>query len=119
MKIRKAFFFDAAHRLEKLPPDHKCSRLHGHTWKVVAEAEGPVNQTYDWIMDFALLSLNMNTYAILDLDHRYLNDIPGLENSTCEVLAKWIYDRVKPHLKELSAIEVFESRTASAYYAGN
>ena len=52
------------------------------------------------------------------LDHHYLNDIPGLENPTSEVLAKWIWDQVKPVVPLLSAVMVKETCTAGCIYRG-
>ena len=52
------------------------------------------------------------------LDHYYLNDIPGLENPTSEVLAKWIWDQVKPVVPLLSAVMVKETCTAGCIYRG-
>ena len=46
------------------------------------------------------------------LDHNYLNDIPGLENPTSEVIAKWIWDQVKPLLPELSKVRIHETCTS-------
>jgi 6-pyruvoyltetrahydropterin/6-carboxytetrahydropterin synthase len=52
------------------------------------------------------------------LDHNYLNDIPGLENPTSEVLAAWIWQQLKPHLPELTAVMVKETCTAGCVYKG-
>jgi 6-pyruvoyltetrahydropterin/6-carboxytetrahydropterin synthase len=52
------------------------------------------------------------------LDHYYLNDIPGLENPTSEILAKWIWNELKPRLPELGAIEVRETCTVGCIYRG-
>jgi 6-pyruvoyl tetrahydropterin synthase/QueD family protein len=55
------------------------------------EITGEVDPHTGWIMDFAELKAAFKpTYD--RLDHYYLNDIPGLENPTSEVLAKWIWD---------------------------
>ena len=32
------------------------------------------------------------------LDHRYLNEVEGLENPTSEVLARWIWERLSENL---------------------
>jgi len=52
------------------------------------------------------------------LDHHYLNEIEGLENPTSENLVKWIWDRLKPKLDFLSAIEVKETCTTGCIYRG-
>ena len=52
------------------------------------------------------------------LDHYYLNDIEGLSNPTSEMLAKWIFDRLKPGLPMLKSIVVHETCTSSCEYSG-
>ncbi|BDZ88621.1 6-carboxy-5,6,7,8-tetrahydropterin synthase [Escherichia coli] len=97
----KDFTFEAAHRLPHVPEGHKCGRLHGHSFMVRLEITGEVDPHTGWIIDFAELKAAFKpTYE--RLDHHYLNDIPGLENPTSEVLAKWIWDQVKPVVPLLS-----------------
>ncbi|MDS0748290.1 6-carboxytetrahydropterin synthase QueD, partial [Escherichia coli] len=82
----KDFTFEAAHRLPHVPEGHKCGRLHGHSFMVRLEITGEVDPHTGWIIDFAELKAAFKpTYE--RLDHHYLNDIPGLENPTSEVLA--------------------------------
>jgi len=117
MEIYKEFMFEAAHRLPNVPDGHKCGRLHGHSWKATVYVTGPVGAGSGWIMDYA--DLKRSFQPIYDqLDHRYLNDIEGLENSTSEVLAKWIWDRLKPGLPGLSRIVINETCTSGAIYRG-
>jgi 6-pyruvoyltetrahydropterin/6-carboxytetrahydropterin synthase len=52
------------------------------------------------------------------LDHHYLNDIPGLENPTSEVMAKWIWEKLKPQLPELSKVLINETCTSGCLYQG-
>ena len=54
MEIFKDFTFEAAHRLPNLPPEHKCSRLHGHSFHVRLSVEGDLDPHLGWVMDFAL-----------------------------------------------------------------
>jgi 6-pyruvoyltetrahydropterin/6-carboxytetrahydropterin synthase len=53
------------------------------------------------------------------LDHHYLNDIEGLENPTSENLAIWIWNKLKPDLAALSAIEIKETCTSGCVYRGD
>jgi 6-pyruvoyltetrahydropterin/6-carboxytetrahydropterin synthase len=52
------------------------------------------------------------------LDHFYLNEIEGLANPTSEVIAKWIWDQVKPVLPLLVSIVVHETCTSTCEYRG-
>ncbi len=117
MEIFKEFTFEAAHRLPNLLADHKCSRLHGHSFKVELWVKGPVGKRSGWIMDFGDVKKAFAPFYE-QLDHHYLNDIPGLGNPTSEVLAKWIWDHVRPRLKMLSRVVVRETCTSGCSYTG-
>jgi len=115
--IFKEFIFEAAHHLPHVPQGHKCGRLHGHSFLVRLEITGEVDPHTGWIVDFADLKAAFK--PIYDrLDHYYLNDIPGLENPTSEVLAKWIWDQMKPKMPLLSAVMIKETCTAGCVYRG-
>jgi 6-pyruvoyltetrahydropterin/6-carboxytetrahydropterin synthase len=86
--IAKQFTFDAAHRLYTCPPEHKCHRLHGHTYTVEVVLTGPV-KTNGFVVDYAQIQTAFQTVHA-KLDHQYLNDVPGLEVPSTEVLAAWI-----------------------------
>jgi 6-pyruvoyltetrahydropterin/6-carboxytetrahydropterin synthase len=47
-----------------------------------------------------------------------LNEIPGLENPTSEVLAHWIWQKVKPLLLPLTRVTVFETCDSRCEYEG-
>ena len=118
MKIFKEFRFESAHRLPNVPEGHKCARLHGHSFLVKVEVEGPIGADTGWVMDFSKIGDAFN--PILDrLDHYYLNDIPGLENPTSEVLARWIWNELHTQLAELSSIEIRETCTSGCIYNGS
>jgi 6-pyruvoyltetrahydropterin/6-carboxytetrahydropterin synthase len=117
MEIWKEFGFEAAHRLPNVPAGHQCARLHGHSFRVAVHVRGPLDPTLGWVMDFAELKA---AWRPLDeaLDHRYLNDVPGLENPTSEVLARWIWERLAPALPGLSQVVVRETCTSGCVYRG-
>jgi 6-pyruvoyltetrahydropterin/6-carboxytetrahydropterin synthase len=117
MEIYKDFTFEAAHRLPNLPADHKCGRLHGHSFHVRIWVRGQLDPTLGWVMDFADIKA---TFApILDqLDHRYLNEVEGLENPTSEHLSIWIWGRLKPRLPALCRVEVRETCTSGCSFDG-
>jgi 6-pyruvoyltetrahydropterin/6-carboxytetrahydropterin synthase len=117
MQINKVFHIEAAHRLPNLPADHKCSRLHGHSFRVEIHIEGDVDPELGWVMDFA--DLKQAFHPLYDqLDHHYLNEVPGLENPTSENLACWIWERLQPELPLLSKVVVAETCTSACVYTG-
>jgi len=118
VEIFKEFTFESAHRLPPVPPGHKCGRLPGPSYKVGLHLTGPLDPHTGWIRDFAeVKAIFKPIYE--QLDHNYLNDIPGLENPTSEVIAKWIWDQVKPLLPELSKVRIHETCTSGCEYYGD
>jgi len=116
-ELVKTFRFEAAHALANLPEGHKCRRMHGHSYRVDIHVVGEVQVGPAWVMDFA--DLKRTVQPIIDrLDHRDLGEVEGLANSTSEMLAKYIWDRVRPELPGLSAVTVWESDTSRCVYRG-
>lgn len=116
MEIFKEFTFEAAHRLPNVPEGHKCERLHGHCYRVEIHVSGPVDEAKGWVMDFAVITAAWEPLHD-QLDHRYLNEVKGLDNPTSENLACWIWDRLTPALP-LSAVTVRETCTSGCTYRG-
>lgn len=116
MEIFREFTFEAAHRLPRVPDDHKCARLHGHSYRVEVHVRGPVDPHAGWVLDFADIKA---AFAPLNdqLDHRYLNEVDGLDNPTSENLARWIWDRLAGDLP-LARIVVRETCTSGCSYEG-
>ena len=118
MELRKTFQFEAAHLLPHLPKSHKCRRLHGHSFKVEITVNGPLDPRLGWVMDYAeITSLFKPIWE--KLDHRYLNEIAGLENPTSENLSIWIWNKLKPVLPLLTEVAVAETCTAQCVYRGH
>ncbi|MDA1370156.1 MAG: 6-carboxytetrahydropterin synthase QueD [Proteobacteria bacterium] len=118
MRIFKEFSFEAAHRLPKVAADHKCARLHGHSFAVRVSVEGPVGDSSGWVMDFADITAACEPIRT-QLDHYYLNDIEGLENPTSENIARWIWAKMLPSLPQLCEVEVRETCTSGCKYSGD
>ena len=117
MTIFKEIGFEAAHLLPHVPEGHKCRRLHGHSYVVQIYVEGSIDPNVGWVMDFGDLK-EASEPIVSQLDHHYLNEIPGLENPTCEVLARWIWNRLHPLLPKLSKLVVKETPTSGCIYQG-
>lgn len=119
MIIGREVTFQAAHRLPLVSADHKCSRMHGHSYRVRVEVEGPVTQARGWVCDFAELDAVLRTLLGV-LDHQTLNDIDGLSNPTSEMLALWLWERVAYQFKalRLHSVEVHEGGASWCRYEG-
>lgn len=118
MQIFNTYHLESARRLPGLPDAHPCSRLHGHSFKVEVFVSGPVLPATGWVMDFADLDAAFEPIR-QQLDHRYLNEIAGLENPTSEILAQWIWQRLKPAVPGLSRIVIAETHRSGCVYSGD
>lgn len=107
--IHKSYSFEAAHRLPKVSPGHKCGRLHGHSYRVEIHVTGELID--GMVCDFALIDAAWAPLGAA-LDHRVLNEIDGLDNPTAEVLGAWIWSRLR--IPGLSRITVWETAKAGA-----
>ena len=116
MIIFKEFTFEAAHRLPKVPIDHKCANLHGHSFKVRVCVDGSINEM-GWVMDFSALKEICATH-IAELDHSYLNEISGLDNPTSENIAMWLWRRLEESLPDLYSVSVMETCNSGCEYRG-
>ena len=115
--IFKTFMLECAHRLPNVPVGHKCARVHGHSFKVDLHVRGPVDARLGWVMDFADIKAAFEP-LYQQLDHRYLNEVSGLDNPTSENLARWIWTHLKPDLPLLSRVVVHETCTSGSTYDG-
>ncbi|WP_263247164.1 6-carboxytetrahydropterin synthase QueD [Saccharopolyspora rosea] len=117
MEIFREFTFEAAHHLPNVPEGHKCSRLHGHSYRIRVHVAGDVDPDDGWLMDFGDLKAAFRPLHD-QLDHHYLNEIDGLKNPTSENLARWIWERLADSLPRLSAVQVRETCTSGCIYRG-
>jgi len=117
MRIYKEFTIEAAHKLPKAPLGHKCGRLHGHSIHIEIHVEGAINAERGWVIDYGDIK---EAFAPIHdaLDHRYLNEVEGLENPTSENLCCWIWNRLQQTLPGLSQVVVHETCTSGCIYDG-
>lgn len=117
--LKKSFSFEAAHRL----PFHKgkCSRLHGHSWKLVVEVRGKQLikeevSDHGMVMDYAMIKDKVEPLVEKYLDHHYLNETTKLKSPTSENLCVWIFKQLKSKIPSLYAITIFETCTSQCRY---
>jgi 6-pyruvoyltetrahydropterin/6-carboxytetrahydropterin synthase len=117
VELVKDFRFEAAHFLPNVPEGHKCRRTHGHSFRGEVAVRGPLDPHLGWVMDFADLKAAVEP-LVHRLDHYLLNDIPGLENPTSEVLAVWIWRELSGQLPLLTRVTIEETCTSRCHYFG-
>jgi 6-pyruvoyltetrahydropterin/6-carboxytetrahydropterin synthase len=110
MLISKSFAFEASHILPRHPG--RCSRLHGHSWRVRVEVEGSIQNDSQFVADYAQLSNIVN--PIVDrFDHRHLNCYivyPSAEN-----IATHIAHELRPMLSSMDRFSVAVSETQKTW----
>lgn len=114
-KITKQFCFSASHQLEGLLPDHPCSRLHGHNYRVEVVLESKDTDGVGFVQDYRALH-PIKTFIDESLDHQHLNDVIGV-NPTAENLAKYLFELFAPDFPQLSCVRVSETEKTWAEYS--
>lgn len=116
VQLWRRYAFHSAHQLPHVPVGHKCGNMHGHGFEVILHA---TYKAADAGLCAAAEQLDACWFPVQqELDHVCLNELPGLENPTSEVLSSWIWNKVKPGLPALSAVTVYETASCGANYDG-
>jgi len=107
--------FDAAHRL--VGYKGKCSKLHGHTWKVEVFVIGKELDKTGILVDFGVIKNKLG--EITDkLDHSFLNDNKEIGNPTAEHISRYIFQNLKDLTEavRVDKIRVWESPSSWCEY---
>lgn len=108
--------FEAAHRLAKLPPDHKCHGLHGHHYIVRVFCTGPVDPETGFVIDYGDIKAALDP-LVKKVDHSMLNDELDMEQPSTENLARWFWDGLADALGgKLERIEIRETDSNGCIY---
>ncbi|MFD8782542.1 6-pyruvoyl tetrahydropterin synthase family protein [Kitasatospora sp. NPDC059599] len=120
-RIGKSFTFEAGHRLTGLPPEHQCSRQHGHSYTVEVELAASADELVDpgFVTDFADLK-PFKAFLDGELDHRNLHEVLPVEPTSerlAQYLAGWFIQHVQPGIPaRLAAIRVRETASSWARF---
>ena len=91
--------------------------MHGHSFRVEITVRGELDEDKGWLVDFADIQAAWDPLHER-LDHRCLNDVPGLENPTSEMLGFYILDNYKIANAKLTKVFVAETcRSSCTVYA--
>lgn len=116
-RLERTYRFEAAHFLPRVPPGHKCARMHGHSYQIDVAIEGEIGEETGWLMDFSDIDEHV-TPLIRRLDHHVLNELEDLANPTSELLAVWLWKRLVTTLSGLVEVVVSETPTSRCVYRG-
>lgn len=114
-EIKAQMHFSAAHHL--LNYEGECENQHGHNWLVEAYVTGDELDKSNILIDYKILKKYLK--SVLDLlDHKDINelsDFKGISPSS-EILSKYIYDKMKELVPQISKVSVWETSTSCASY---
>ncbi|MEJ1974935.1 MAG: 6-carboxytetrahydropterin synthase [Acetobacteraceae bacterium] len=117
-ELCKQFRFEAAHTLERTVDAEPSRRIHGHSYRAEVVIRGAPDPRTGMIIDASLFEAAL-AVAQDGLDHRFLDDVPGLGPATLENLAAWIWRALAPSVAGLARVTVYrDSRSESCTYFG-
>ncbi|MCD7739736.1 MAG: 6-carboxytetrahydropterin synthase [Candidatus Gastranaerophilales bacterium] len=107
--------FSAAHHL--LNYDGECENQHGHNWKVEVYIKGTRLNKSNLLIDFKILKKELNIVLSM-LDHKDINTLAEFQNvsPSSEIISKFIYEKLKSKLPDISKVSVWETEKACASY---
>ena len=112
------FWFDAAHQFRHMPIGHKYRGLHGHSFRAEIAVAGSPDPESGFIVDFAQLEAAGESIRER-LDHRFLNEIAGLEIPSLEHIARFIWQELKPRFDGLTRVVIRrDSHRQGCVYTG-
>ncbi len=114
-ELKAQLYFSAAHHL--LNYDGECENQHGHNWLVEAYVKGEALDKSNILVDYKVLKKELK--AVLDLlDHKDINELPYFKNESpsSEIIAMFIYNKLKEKIVQVSKISVWETATSCASY---
>ena len=114
-ELKAQMYFSAAHHL--LNYDGECENQHGHNWLVEAYVKGENLDKSNILVDYKVLKREMK--SVLDLlDHKDINELPYFngESPSSEIIAMFIYNKLKEKIVQISKVSVWETATSCASY---
>ena len=118
MKIFRTYTIHSARFIPTLNSNHPCSTMHGHTFKIIIEIDGPIDKQTGFVMDFYDLDTIINNKIINKIDHKVLNEIKGLENPSSEFLSIWVWNQLIKDIPFLSQVTISEDHGTGVKYSG-
>lgn len=114
-ELKQHFRIESARFLPHLPESHPCSRTHGHSFLITLRLVGPLDTKIGWVRDYNQIEVLMKP-ILNQVDHRLLNEVPGLENPTSELLCQWLFEKAHAVLPELVQVSVSETPNTECSY---
>ena len=105
LELTQEFGFDAAHFMPHRKAGDRYRRMHGRFVCTEVALKGEGDATTGRARDFGEIKVALDEVGST-LDHRLLNDLPGLKNPTLENLARFIFAAVNFSLPGIVRVRV-------------
>lgn len=105
VELSQEFYFDAAHTLERTIDIESSRRIHGHTYHARVTIRGNKSSETGMLLDLGYFK-NILAEVRECLDHRLLDEVPGLGPATLENLCTFIWDFLEIKLPSICKVSV-------------
>jgi 6-pyruvoyltetrahydropterin/6-carboxytetrahydropterin synthase len=102
IEISQEFSFDAAHFLDGAP---EYRRMHGHSFYAEVTLRGEPSAETGFLRDLGEVNAALASIRAA-LDHRLLNEVEGLGKPTLENLARFIFERARALMPEVTRVKL-------------
>jgi len=115
IELKQQFQIESARFLPHLPKEHPCRNMHGHSFKITLTLQGEIDQKLGWLMDYNEIIEKMKP-VLKELDHRVLNEVPGLANPTTENLCLWLFEKAHGQIPQLTKVTIAETANSECSF---
>ena len=107
-ELTQSFYFEAAHTLRRYVEGESDAsrRVHGHTYHADVTLRGEPDPGTGMVVDLGLVRRELGALRER-LDHRFLDEVPGIGPPTLENLCAFIARELRPALPLLVRVAVY------------
>jgi 6-pyruvoyltetrahydropterin/6-carboxytetrahydropterin synthase len=107
-ELSQSFYFESAHTLRREVERNEADgsrRVHGHTYTAEVSVRGRADPSTGMVVDLAVLREAIARVRE-QLDHHFLDEVPGLDVPTLENLCVFIHERVAARVPGVASVSV-------------
>lgn len=107
-ELSQSFYFESAHTLRRQVERNEADgsrRVHGHTYTAEVCVQGRPDPASGMVVDLAVLRAAIAAVRE-QLDHHFLDEVPGLDTPTLENLCVFIHERVAARVPGVASVSV-------------
>lgn len=112
-EVSQRFYFDAAHTLHREIEAAGSRRIHGHTYWAEVSVRGRPDPATGMVVDLGHLKHRL-TAIREQLDHHFLDEVPGLGAATMENLCAFIARELDGFHPGLASVKIWREANGDA-----